>query len=301
MQRPKLFVIAGPTAVGKTDMTIRIAQQLGTEIISADSRQIFREMKIGTAAPTAEQLAAVSHHLVAHRSILDNYNAFEYEQEALVAVNDVTTRCNGIAILTGGSMMYIDALCNGIDEAPTISDEVRNAVMAEYETQGIEHMRERLRQLDAEYYAEADLQNPRRVLHAIEVCLQSGTTYSSFRSNAAKERPFDVVRIAINRPREVLFDRINRRAHMMIENGLVHEAQTLIEHRNLTALNTVGYKEIFSYLDGSVDLAEAERQIARNTRHYAKRQLQWFRLRNTYEWFDADDENAILDFINHNL
>ncbi len=297
MARAKLFVIAGPTAVGKTDMTINIAQHLHTEIISADSRQVFKEMKIGTASPTVEQLSMVPHHLVGHRSIFDNYNAFEYEQEALKAVLDVTSRCGGIAILTGGSMMYIDALCEGIDEVPTISEEVRAAVMAEYELNGIEYMKARLQQLDAKYYAEADLQNPRRVLHAIEVCLQSGTTYSSFRSNRAKERPFDVVRIAINRPREELFDRINHRAHDMIEQGLVDEAKQLIHSRNLTALNTVGYKEIFSYLDGTITLAEAERQIARNTRHYAKRQLQWFRLRNTYAWFDANDENAVMSYI----
>ncbi len=299
-QRPTLIVLAGPTAVGKTDLSIEIAERLGCPIISADSRQVYRRMKIGTAAPTEEQLARVKHYMVGIREPEEYYSAYEFETDVIALLSKLFAQHKAV-LMTGGSMMYIDVVCNGIDDIPTISDEVRQRIWQEYETHGAEHMQNRLKALDPEYYNQVDLRNTKRVIHAIEICEMAGKPYSSLRTNTRKERPFDILRIALNREREELFDRISRRVDQMIDLGLESEVRSLINKPNLNALNTDGYKEMLSYIDGTISLDEAIRQIKRNTRRYAKKQLAWFRLRNNYTWFNADDAQAVLDYIENSL
>ncbi len=299
-QRPTLIVLAGPTAVGKTDLSIEIAEGLGCPIISADSRQVYRRMKIGTAAPTEEQLARVKHYMVGIREPEEYYSAYEFETDVIALLSKLFAQHKAV-LMTGGSMMYIDVVCNGIDDIPTISDEVRQRIWQEYETHGAEHMQNRLKALDPEYYNQVDLRNTKRVIHAIEICEMAGKPYSSLRTNTRKERPFDILRIALNREREELFHRISRRVDQMIDIGLENEVRSLIDKRHLNALNTVGYKEMFSYIDGTISLDEAIRQIKRNTRRYAKKQLAWFRLRNNYAWFNADDAQTVLAYIENSL
>lgn len=283
-----LLVIVGPTAVGKTETALNVAEQLQCPIISADSRQVYRELKIGTAAPTAEQMARVRHYLVGHKSVTDYYSAYEYEQDVVNLLSELYAKTD-VVLLTGGSMMYVDAVCNGIDQIPTISDEIRQQVWADYETYGLDFMLQRLQKLDPEHYDIVDKQNYKRVLHAIEVCLQSGQTYTSLRVNSRVERPFKIVKVAINRERAELFDRIGKRVDEMIQNGLEQEVRRCLPMRHLNSLNTVGYKEMFAFVDGKMSLAEATEKIKTNTRRYAKKQLTWFRLKGDYQWFDAND------------
>lgn len=287
----RLIVLAGPTAVGKTEMALRRAEELGCPIISADSRQVYKELKIGTAAPTEEQLARVRHYLVGHRSITEYYSAWEFYEDVMRLLPELFREHDDV-LMTGGSMMYIDAVCDGIDDIPTISAEVRARVGQMYEEHGLEYVGERLRELDPEHYGVVDLKNPRRVIHAVEVCLESGTTYSSLRKRRRVEHDFAIEKYCLERPREELFGRIDARVLEMVNNGLVEEARRFYPQRGLNALNTVGYKELFAHFDGEYDLAEAIRLIQRNTRRYAKKQMTWFMLHETaipYIFLRADE------------
>lgn len=294
--RPTLVVLTGPTAVGKTELSLSLAEALQCPIISADSRQIYSEMTIGTAAPTAEQLARVRHYLVGCCSVADYYSAYEFERDCLDLLPTIFAQTDGVALMTGGSMMYIDALCDGIDEIPTISDNVRHDVWQHYQNDGLDAMRQWLRQLDPAYYEQVDLCNGKRVVHAIEICLEAGRPYSELRTGRTKPRDFDIVRIALNRPREELFVRIGRRVDEMIAQGLEDEARRLYPMRHLNALNTVGYKELFSFFDGALTRLRAIEDIKTHTRRYAKRQLTWFTRRGDYRWFAADDAAAVTDY-----
>ena len=291
-----LIVITGPTAVGKTALTIEIAQRYGIPVINADSRQIYRELKIGTAAPTDEQLHAARHYFVGTKSINDYYNASMYEQEVLELL-DTQFKTHSIQLLSGGSMMYIDAVCNGIDDIPTIRDDIREDMKRRYQEEGLEALCEDLKRLDPEHYQIVDRQNYRRVIHALEICYQTGQTYTSFRKQEKKERPFSIVKIGLNRVRHILYNRINARVDEMIENGLLEEAESLYSQRELNALNTVGYKEMFDYMDGRWSLEEAVERMKGNTRRYARKQLTWYKRDPEMKWFDPDHKEEILKYI----
>lgn len=291
-----LFVILGPTGVGKTDLSIEVARMLGTSVISCDSRQIYRELSIGVASPSPEQLAAVKHYFIATRSVEEHYSAGQYELDALPIIESEIA-ANGCAVMVGGSMLYIDAVCRGIDDIPTIDEELRRSVRRIYDKQGIEEVRRRLRLLDPQHYAEVDLRNVKRMLHALEVCYQTGQPFSKLRTGSVKRRSFDIVKIGLNCPREVLYDNIDRRVLKMIQQGLEREVRAVSDKRHLNALNTVGYKEMFAYLDGEYDLDRAIELIQRNTRHYAKKQLSWFKRYGDVQWFSPYDRQRILDML----
>lgn len=291
-----LFVILGPTGVGKTDLSIEVARMLGTSVISCDSRQIYRELSIGVASPSPEQLAAVKHYFIATRSVEEHYSAGQYELDALPIIESEIA-ANGCAVMVGGSMLYIDAVCRGIDDIPTIDEELRRSVRRIYDEQGIEEVRRRLRLLDQQHYAEVDLRNVKRMLHALEVCYQTGQPFSKLRTGSVKRRSFDIVKIGLDCPREVLYDNIDRRVLKMIQQGLEREVRAVSDKRHLNALNTVGYKEMFAYLDGEYDLDRAIELIQRNTRHYAKKQLSWFKRYGDVQWFSPYDRQRILDML----
>lgn len=271
----ELIIVLGPTAVGKTDYAINLAAQNGSPVISCDSRQIFRELKIGTAPPSTEQLAKVKHYFVFSHSIKDYYTAGKYEIEALALLNELFKEHDTL-IMAGGSGLYVDALCNGLDDFPPADMELRASLMEQLEREGPDSMRMQLKYLDREAYDIIDIANPRRVLRAVEVTIQTGKKYSQWRNNPKKLRPFTISKRCLVRPREELYDRINRRVEIMMENGLVEEVKSLVKYRNMPALNTVGYKEIFDYLDGNTDLPRAVELIKRNTRRYAKKQLTYW-------------------------
>jgi tRNA dimethylallyltransferase len=289
-----LVVITGPTAVGKTALTMQLAQHYGVPVINADSRQIYRELKIGTAAPTAEQQQLVKHYFVGTKSIDDYYNASMYEQEVLELLDAERSTFH---VLSGGSMMYIDAVCNGIDDIPTVRDDIREEMKRRYAEEGLEALCEDLRRLDPEHYAIVDRQNHRRVIHALEICYQTGRTYTSFRTQKKKERPFRIVKIGLNRDREELYNRINQRVDQMMEDGLLDEVKSLISKRNTNALNTVGYKELFDYRDGRWSLDEAVERIKGNTRRYARKQLTWYKRDADMRWFHPDNIEEILNYL----
>ncbi len=289
-----LVVITGPTAVGKTALTIELARHYHTPVINADSRQIYRELRIGTAAPSEEQLQQAKHYFVGNKSIHDYYNASMYEQDVLKVLKKEPSDTN---ILSGGSMMYIDAVCNGIDDIPTVRDDIREEMKRRYEEEGLEALCEDLRRLDPEHYAIVDRQNYRRVIHALEICYQTGRTYTSFRTQSKKERPFRIVKIGLNRDRNELYNRINARVDAMMEQGLLHEAESLYNQRQLNALNTVGYKEMFDYMDGRWSLDEAVERMKGNTRRYARKQLTWFKRDEEVRWFHPDQIDEILKYI----
>ena len=289
-----LVVITGPTAVGKTALTIELARHYHTPVINADSRQIYRELRIGTAAPSEEQLQQAKHYFVGNKSIHDYYNASMYEQDVLEVLKKEPSDTN---ILSGGSMMYIDAVCNGIDDSPTVRDDIREEMKRRYEEEGLEALCEDLRRLDPEHYAIVDRQNYRRVIHALEICYQTGRTYTSFRTQSKKERPFRIVKIGLNRDRNELYNRINARVDAMMEQGLLHEAESLYNQRQLNALNTVGYKEMFDYMDGRWSLDEAVERMKGNTRRYARKQLTWFKRDEEVRWFHPDQIDEILKYI----
>lgn len=291
-----LVVITGPTAVGKTALTIELAQHYGIPIINADSRQIYRELKIGTAAPSDVQLQQAPHLFVGTKSIDDYYNASMYEQEVLSYIKESSSP---IELLSGGSMMYIDAVCNGIDDIPTVREDIREEMKRRYKEEGLEALCEELKQLDPEHYAIVDRQNYRRVIHALEICHQTGKTYTSFRTQQKKERPFHIIKIGLNRDREELYQRINQRVDQMMADGLLDEVKGLVEKRHTNALNTVGYKELFDYLDGRWPLEEAVERIKGNTRRYARKQLTWYKRDEDMRWFHPDDIQDILNYITH--
>lgn len=293
-----LVVVTGPTAVGKTTLAMEIAHRWNIPIINADSRQIYRGMNIGTAAPTAEEQRKVKHYFVGTLNLGDYYNASMYEQEVMKVINERFCSYNDpIALLTGGSMMYIDAVCNGIDDIPTIRPEIRQMMIGKLETEGLEKLCEELGRLDPEHYELVDRNNARRVVHALEICYQTGTTYTSFRKKEKKQRPFNVVKIVLNRPREELYNRINVRVDNMIEDGLLKEAEELLPKRSLNALNTVGYKELFQYMDGKYGLDEAVEHIKGNTRRYARKQLTWFKKYEDARWFTPEEKEEIMYYI----
>ncbi|MCR5512465.1 MAG: tRNA (adenosine(37)-N6)-dimethylallyltransferase MiaA [Prevotella sp.] len=296
MKMDTLVVITGPTAVGKTALTMELAQQYGVPIINADSRQIYRELKIGTAAPTAEQQQLVKHYFVGTKSIDDYYNASMYEQEVLELLDAERSTFH---VLSGGSMMYVDAVCNGIDDIPTVRDDIREEMKRRYAEEGLEALCEDLRRLDPEHYAIVDRQNYRRVIHALEICYQTGRTYTSFRTQRKKERPFRIVKIGLNRDREELYNRINQRVDQMMADGLLDEVKSLVNKRSTNALNTVGYKELFDYLDGRWSLDEAVERIKGNTRRYARKQLTWYKRDADMRWFHPDNITEIQNYLKH--
>lgn len=296
----KLFVLLGPTAVGKTALSIKIAKLLGSPIINCDSRQIYKDMSIGTAAPTEEQLAEVKHYFVKILELQQYYSAAQYEEDAINLIGQLSSTHNNL-LLSGGSMMYIDAVCNGIDDIPTVAPEIREELKERLHTEGLEKLRNELRLLDPEYYNIVDLKNPKRIVHALEICYTSGKTYTSFRIRKKKERPFRIIKIGLRRERNELFERINKRVDMMMEEGWLEEAKSLYPHRQLNALNTVGYKELFKYFDGTWELDFAIEKIKKNTRDYAKKQMTWFAHDEDIHWFSPDNEKEILDFISQNI
>ncbi|MDR1543816.1 MAG: tRNA (adenosine(37)-N6)-dimethylallyltransferase MiaA [Prevotellaceae bacterium] len=291
-----LYVILGATGVGKTDLSIALAQKLGCSIISCDSRQIYKELKIGVAAPTEEQLQQVKHYFIGSRSIEQHYSAGQYELDALPIIEYEIAK-NGYALLVGGSMLYIDAVCKGIDDIPDILPETRQYVKDFYEKEGIEGVRMLLKTLDNQHYKEVDLKNIKRMLHALEVCIQTGKPFSDLRKKSAKPRNFEITKIGLDCNREKLYERINLRVLKMLEKGLEKEAFAIKNKRHLNALDTVGYKELFAYFDGEYPLERAIELIQRNTRHYAKKQLSWFYRDKSTTWFDAANTKAVLDFV----
>lgn len=295
-QRPTLIVLLGPTGVGKTALGIQLVLQLGCSILSADSRQIYRELPIGTAAPTPEERAAVPHYFVGTHSVTEGYSAASYEADVLRLLEGLFVD-HPIQLLSGGSMMYIDAVCRGIDEIPDVDPAIRTEVWHRYETQGLAPILTELEQLDPRYYATVDHQNYKRVLHGYEVCLSTGRPFSSFHTGQAKHRPFDIIKIGLTREREELYARIDERVLQMMSLGLEAEARAVYPHRHLNALNTVGYKELFAYFDGMISLEEAIRLIQRNSRHYARKQLTWWKRDPEVHWCHPEDiegiENAL--------
>lgn len=291
-----LLVLTGPTGVGKTELSLQLAEHYGAPIISADSRQFYRDIPIGTAAPTAEQLARVKHYFVGQLALTDYYSASCYEEEVLRLLNTLFQE-HAYVLLTGGSMMYIDAVCKGIDEIPTITDEVRREVLEHYHRVGLEALCEELRERDPVYYGEVDLKNHKRVIHAIEICRQTGGRYSDLRTRQVKQRPFRIVKIGLIRPREELFDRIARRTEQMMADGLLDEARRVYPLRHLNSLNTVGYKELFACFDGTMTLDQAIEKIKRNTRVYSKKQVTWYKKDPDMHWFSPDDKEAIIEYI----
>jgi len=295
-----LIIVLGPTGIGKSDISIQLAKHYHTEIISADSRQFFRELSIGTAVPSADDLRMVPHHFIQTKSIHEYYNVSEYETEALQLISELFTRINPI-VLTGGSMLYVDTICNGIDDIPTVDPEVRDDVISWYEKNGIEALRQRLLEIDPEYYQIVDLNNPKRLLHAVEIHQMTGLPFTSFRKRTIKERPFRIIKVGINQDRKILYDRINQRVLKMIDAGLLEEAKAVYPHRKLNSLNTVGYKELFSYLDGDCTLDEAIDLIQRNTRKYARKQLTWFRRDQQIKWFEPDQIHGIIEYVDQKM
>lgn len=291
--------------MGKTALCLGIAKHYGIPIINADSRQIYKDMRIGTASPTDEQLSEVKHYLVGKLKLTDYYSASMFENDVLEILkqqfSDSSSQDNSVALLTGGSMMYIDAVCNGIDDIPTIDDEVRENLKMRLESEGLERLCEELRLLDPEYYNIVDKKNTRRVIHGLEICYQTGKTYTSYRKKIKKERPFKIIKIALDRPREELYNRINLRVDQMIDEGLVEEARALYCHKDLNALNTVGYKEIFEYLDNKCTIEEAIERIKGNTRKYARKQLTWFKRDPNVKWLNADDYQGVMEYISQQL
>jgi tRNA dimethylallyltransferase len=294
--QPILIVITGPTAIGKTSVSTEVARYFNTEIISADSRQLFREMVIGTAVPDAKELTEIRHHFIHSHSIHDYYNASRFEEEVLVKLTDLFSR-HKLVVMTGGSMLYIDAVCKGIDDLPAINMEMRQQLIRKFETEGIESLRFELKILDPVYYREVDKKNHKRLLHALEICLITGKPYSSFRTNPRRKRPFHIIKIGLNTDRKVLYERINHRVDQMVAGGLEQEARDLYPFRQNNALNTVGYREWFEHFEGVTTASEAIEKIKGNTRRYARKQLTWFKRDEEINWFDLTETGKIIPFI----
>ena len=296
MNTKRLLVVVGPTGVGKTDVAIRLARHYGAPILSTDSRQVYRGMPIGTAQPDAEQLQAAEHHFIASHDITDNLNCGAYETQALALLEQLYATHDDV-VAVGGSGLYVRALCEGMDDLPQADEELRAALSRQLADEGVAALAERLRELDPAYYAEVDRSNPARVLRALEVCLQTGRPYSELRTGNRRRRPFRIVKIGLDMPREVLYDRIDRRADAMLAQGLEAEARALYPHRALNALQTVGYRELFEYFDGRTTFDQAVEAIKRNSRRYAKRQLTWFRRDPEIRWFAPDEVKAMINYI----
>lgn len=284
-----LLLILGPTGVGKTELALRVAQRYGCPIVSCDSRQIFREIPIGTAAPAAEEQQRVKHYFVGERSIDEDYNAGQYERDALQLLATLFAQ-HEVVVMTGGSMLYADAVCKGLDDLPSVPPSVRADVQREYETKGLAWLQSEVQRLDPTYWVEVDQQNPARLAHCVELSRVTGQPYSALRSHTAKARPFRILKIGLDRPRAELYARIGERVKQMMEAGLLEEAKAVYPKRALNSLQTVGYKELFAYLDGEYDLDRAIELIQQNSRHYAKRQLTWFRRDNEIHWLNANDD-----------
>lgn len=291
-----MVMVLGPTGIGKTSAGIILAKEFNSVIISADSRQIYKEIPVGTAAPTPDQQVLVPHYLIGSHSIHDYYNAFEFEQDAL-KLSELLFNIHDIIFMVGGSMMYIDAFCNGIDDLPTVDDQVRQGLMEKYKNEGIESIRRQLKQLDPDFYNQVDLKNPKRVIHAVEICIMTGKPYSQLRTNPRKNRPFQIIKIGLDMDRGQLYDRINQRVLAMMDGNLEKEAFGLIEHQKLNALNTVGYKELFEYLNNKISKEKAIELIQRNSRHYAKKQLSWFRRDKEINWFHPSHVKEMIELI----
>ena len=294
--RNKLIVLIGPTGVGKTELSLSLAEFLHTPVINADSRQLYKDLTIGTAAPTADQLKRVKHYFVGTLSLTDYYSAARFESD-VISLLDQLYQTHPFALMSGGSMMYIDAVCNGIDDIPTVDQETREMIMERYQQEGLTPLSNELRLLDPDYYAIVDQKNPKRILHALEICYMTGKPYSSFRTNKKKERSFDIIKIGLRRDREELYERINKRVDEMIQNGLIDEVKSVMSYRYTNALNTVGYKEIFQYLDGNWSLEQAIEKIKQNTRIYSRKQMTWYKKDTEIHWFHPDNDKEIKKFL----
>lgn len=297
----KLIVIVGPTGVGKTELCLQIAEHLNIPIVNADSRQIFSEIPIGTAAPTPEQQQRVKHYFVGNHHLDDYYSASLFEEDVMQLLTDNIFNASDVALMSGGSMMYIDAVCNGIDDIPTIDDNTREWMKQRLETEGLPRLVEELKLLDPEHWKIVDRNNPRRVVHALEICHMTGKTYTSFRQNAKKQRPFDIIKIGLNRDREELYNRINARVLQMFDEGLVDEALAVYDKRGLNSLNTVGYKETFEYLDGLITIDQCIFNIQSNSRRYCRKQQTWFKRDKNIMWFHPDNIKEIINYIDNQL
>ena len=301
--QPTLVVIVGPTAVGKTAVSLEAALHLGVPIINADSRQIYKELPIGTAAPTEEQQRAVRHFFVGTHHLSDYYSASLYEQEVMALLPGLfdASPSHKVALMSGGSMMYIDAVCNGIDDIPTVDDKTRETLKCELAEKGLPTLVERLHKLDPDYWEIVDKNNYRRVIHALEICQMTGRTYTSFRTHTAKPRPFRVLKIGLNKDRAEMYDKINRRVVEMVDQGLIDEALSVYPYRDMNALNTVGYKEMFDYLDGLELLDDTITRIQSNTRRYMRKQLTWFKRDPNIKWFNPENIKEIINYIENSI
>ena len=300
MDKPTLIVLIGPTGVGKTELSLAIAEKYHSAIISSDSRQLYSDLKIGTAAPTPEQLDRVRHYFVGTLRLTDYYSAAQFEAEALGKLEELFKQ-NPVEVMTGGSMMYVDAVCKGIDDIPTVDKETRDLLLRRYETEGLEQLCAELKLLDPEYYKIVDRKNHKRVIHALEICYMTGKTYTSFRTRSKKERPFHILKIGLFRDREELYNRINRRVDMMMEQGLLEEARAVYPYRQLNSLNTVGYKELFNYFDGTWTLPFAIEKIKQNSRIYSRKQMTWFKRDPDITWFHPDEPDMVFAFLDQKL
>lgn len=291
-----LLILLGPTGVGKTELSFRLAEHFGSPIISSDSRQLYKDLVIGTAAPTPEQLARVKHYMVGTLCLEDYYSASNFEEDVLTLL-DGLHKVHPVVVMTGGSMMYIDAVAKGIDEIPTVDPEIRREIYQQYEREGLSPILEELKQSDPKHYDEVDRNNYKRVIHAVEICRMTGSPYSSFRTNIRKERPFRIIKIGLTRERDELCERINKRVDQMMCDGLLEEARKVYPYRHLNSLNTVGYKELFKYFDGEWTLDFAVEKIKRNSRVYARKQMTWFKRDTEISWFHPDQEEDILAYL----
>ena len=291
-----LIVLLGPTGVGKTNLSLRIAEQFNAPILSADSRQLYKELPIGTAAPTKEEMQKAPHYFVGNLHLGDYYSASRFEEEVIALLSELHKK-NPIALLSGGSMLYIDAVCNGIDDIPTIDPELREGLIKRLDTEGIDQLRNELRILDPVYYNEVDLKNTKRILHALEICLMTGKAYSSLRTKTQKKRPFEIIKIGLTRDREELYERINLRVEQMLADGLIEEARKVYPQKGLNSLNTVGYKELFQHFDDTWTLDFAIEKIKQNSRIYSRKQMTWFKRDREIKWFHPDNETEIIDYL----
>ena len=301
MNKPNLIVIVGPTAIGKTSLSLALAKHFQTEILSADSRQFFKEMSIGTAAPTEEELSVAPHHFIHHISIEDDYSVGDFEKEALSKLETLFKSHENV-IMVGGSGLYVDAVTKGLDEFPKVDESIRENLNQQLKTEGIENLQQQLKELDPQYFSEADIQNPHRLIRALEICIVTGKPYSSFRKNEAAERPFNSIFIGLDAERQIVYDRINQRVDIMVQEGLIEEARKLYDKRDLNALNTVGYKELIKYFEGEWSLEKAIEEIKKNTRRFAKRQFTWFRKNDQINWFDHTAlPKSIISFLDEKM